>query len=184
MKYAFLQPEKGRSVIIAAGLTELEEHKLLEILRKYKEAISWSLEDLKGINPSICMQKNAKTSIEHQRRLNPVMKEVVRKEVLKWLNAGFIYAISECPCVSPICVIPKKGGFTVIRNEKDELIPTRTVIEWRMCIDYRKLNTATINDHYHILFIDQMMDILAGHSHYGFHNGYSGYNQIAITLED
>ena len=99
LKYAFLQPKKGRPVIIAAGLTELEEHKLLEILRKYKEAIAWSIEDLKEISSSICMHKilleeNAKTSIEHQRRLNPVMKEVVRKEVLKWLNIGFIYAIS------------------------------------------------------------------------------------------
>ena len=102
------------------------------MLRKYKEAIAWSIEDLKGISPSICMHKillegNAKTSIEHQRRLNPVMKEVVRKEVLKWLNAGFIYAISDSSWVSPVHEVPKKGGFTVIRNEKNELILTRTV---------------------------------------------------------
>ena len=82
LKYAFLEPEKRKPVIILAALTEAEEQKLLEILRKYKEAISWSIEDLKGISPSICMHKillndNAKTSIEHQRRLNPVMKEVV-----------------------------------------------------------------------------------------------------------
>ena len=81
-------------------MTEAEKQKLLVIMRKYKEAIAWSIEDLKGISPSICMHKilledNAKTSIEHQRRLNPVMKEVVRKEVLKWLNAGFIYSISD-----------------------------------------------------------------------------------------
>ena len=79
--------------------------------------------NLKGINPSIFMHKilledNAKNSIEHQRRLNPVIKEVVRKEVLKWLNAGFIYAISDSPWVSPDHVVPKKGGFAVIRNEK------------------------------------------------------------------
>ena len=104
----------------------------MEILRKYKEAIAWSVEDSKGIIPSICMHKifleeNSKTSIEHQRRLNLVMKEVVRKEVLKWLNAGFIYAISDNPWVSLVHVVPKKGGFTVIRNEKNKLIPTRTV---------------------------------------------------------
>ena len=98
LKYEFLEPEKRKPVIISAALTEAEEKKLLTILRKYKEAIAWSIEDLKSISPSICMHKilledNAKTSIEHQRRLNPVMKEVVRKEVLKWLNAGFIYAI-------------------------------------------------------------------------------------------
>ena len=134
MKYAFLQQEKGKPIIIAVGLTELEEQKLLEILRKYKEAIALSIEDLKGISHSIYMhkillQENVKTSIEHQKiRLNPVMKEVVRKEVLKWINAGFIYAISYSPWVSPIHVVPKKGGFTVIRNEKNELIPTRTMI--------------------------------------------------------
>ena len=159
------------------------------ILRKYKEAIAWSIEDLKGISPSICMHKilledNAKTSIEHQRRLNPVMKEVVRKEVLKWLNADFIYAISDSSWVSPVHVVPKKGGFTVIRNEKNELIPTRTVTGWRVCIDYRKLNTATIKDHFHLPFIDQMLDRLAGHPHFCFLDGYSGYNQIAIAPED
>ena len=100
LKYEFLEPEKRKPVIISAALTEAEEQKLLVILRKYKEAIAWSIDDLKGISPFICMHKilledNAKTSIEHQRRLNPVMKEVVRKEVLKWLNAGFIYAISD-----------------------------------------------------------------------------------------
>ena len=87
LKYEFLEPEKRKPVIISAALTEAEKQKLLVILRKYKEAIAWSIEDLKGISPSICMHKllledNAKTSIEHQRRLNPVMKEVVRKEVL------------------------------------------------------------------------------------------------------
>ena len=66
----------------------------------------------------ILLEENAKPSVEHQRRLNQVMKEVVRKEVLKWLNAGFIYAISDSPWVSPVHVVPKKGGFTVIRNEK------------------------------------------------------------------
>ena len=81
-------------------------------------------------------------------------------------------------------MIPKKGGFTVIINEKNELIPIRTVIGWTVCIDYRKLNTATRKDHYPLLFIDQMLDRLAGHPHYYFLNGYYGYNQIAIVLED
>ena len=147
-------------------MIEDKEKKLIEILRKYKEAIAWSVEDLKGISPSI----------EHQRRLNPVMKEVVKKEVLKWLNAGFIYAISDNPWVSPIHVVPKKGGFTIIRNDRNELIPTRIVTEWKVCIDYRKLNIATINDHYPFPFIDQMLHRLAVHPHLGFLDGYSGYN--------
>ena len=159
LKYDFLEPEKANPIIISAGLTELEEQKMLEILRKYRKTIAWSIDDLKGIGPSICIHKilleeNAKTSIEHQRRLNPVMKEVVRKEVLKWLNTGFIYSISDNPWVSPVHVVPRKGGFIVVRNEKNELIPTRILIGWRVCIDYRKLNTATRNDHYPLPFID------------------------------
>ena len=189
LEHAFLQPEKGKPVIISTGLTGLEKQKLLEILIKYKEAIAWSIEDLKGISPSICMHKilleeNVKTSIEHQRRLNPVMKEVVRKEVLKWLNASFIYAISDNPWVSPVHVVPKKGGFTMIRNKNNELIPIRTVTGWKVCISYRKLNTYTRKDHYPLPFIDQMLDRLAGHSHYCFLDGYSSYNWIAIALED
>ena len=189
LKYAFLELEKAKPVIISAALTKNEEQKLLKILRKYKEAISWSIEDLKGISLSICMHKilledKTKTSIEHQRRLNPVMKDVVRKEVLKWLNAGFIYAISNSPWVSLVHVVPKKGGFTVIRNERNELIPTRTVTGWRVCIDYIKLNIATKNDHFPLPFIDKMLDRLAGHPHFCFLDGYSGYNQISIALED
>ena len=176
-------------MIIATDLTSKKEQKVVETLRKYKEAIAWSMEDLKGISPSTCMHKilmeeNVKTSIEHQRKLNPVMKEFVRKEVLKWLNARFIYAISNSPWVSLIHMVPKKGGFTVIRNEKNELIPTRIVARWRVCIDYRKLNTATRKDHYPLPFIDQMLDRLAGHPHYCFLDGYSGYNQIAIATKD
>ena len=156
LKYAFLEPGRAKPVIILAALTEYEEQKFLETLRKYKEAISRSIEDLKGISLSICMHEilledNVNTSIEHQRRLNLVMKEVVRKEVRKWFNAGFIYSISNRPWMSPVHVVPKKGRFTMNRNEKNELIPTRTVIGWRVCIDYRKLNTATRKDHYPLL---------------------------------
>ena len=187
LKYAFLEPEKAKPVIISVALTENEEQKLLKILRKYK--IAWSIEDLKGISPSICMHKilledNAKTSIEHQRRLNPVMKDVVRKEVLKWLNAGFIYAILDSPWVSSVHVVPKKGGFTVIRNERNELIPIRTMTGWRVCIDYQKLNTITRKDHFPLPFIDQMLDILEGHPPFCFLDGYFGYKQIAIAPED
>ena len=189
LKYAYLELPKRKPVIISARLSDAEEQRLLKILKKHKESIAWSIEELKGISPSICLHKilleeTSKPSVEHQRRLNPVMKEVVRKEVLKLLNAGFIYAISDSPWVSPVHVVPKKGGFTVIRNKKNELIPTRTVTGWRVCIDYRKLNTATRKDHFPLPFIDQMLDRLAGHPHFCFLDGYSGYNQIAIAPED
>ena len=81
-------------------------------------------------------------------------------------------------------MVPKKGIFTVIRNEKNELIPTRTVTGWEVCIDYRKLNTATRKDHYPLPFINQMLGRLAGHSHYCFLDRYSDYNQISIAPED
>ena len=112
------------------------------------------------------------------------MKEVVKKEVLEWLNARFIYVISDNPRVSPVHVVPKKGGFTIIRNKKNELIPTRTMTGWRVRIDYKKLNTAIRKDHYPLPFIDQMFDRLAGHPYYCFLDGYSSYNRIAIALED
>ena len=145
------------------------------------EAFSWNIEDIKGISPSICMHKilmeeGHTLSIEHQRRLNPAIKEVVKKEVLKWLKARFIYDISDSPWVSPLQLVPKRGGMTVIQNEKNEMLSTRTVTCWIICIDYRKLNTTTRKDHYPLPFLDQMLDRLAGHSHYCFLDGYSGYN--------
>ena len=71
-------------------------------------------------------------------------------------------------------MVPKKGGFTVIKNERNELITTRTVTGWRVCIDYKILNTTTIKDHFPLPLIDQMLDMLAGHPHFCFLDGYSG----------
>ena len=113
-----------------------------------------------------------------------MMKDVVRKEVLKLFNVGFIYAISDSPWVSLVHVVLKKGGLNVIINKRNELIPIRTVTRWRVCIDYRKLNIAIRKNHFPLPFIDQMLDRLAGHPHFCFLDGYSGYNQIAIAPED
>ncbi|CAJ2645795.1 unnamed protein product [Trifolium pratense] len=189
LKYVFLGERDEYPAIISANLSSLEEEKLLRILRQYKGAIGWSIEDLKGISPTFCMHKilmedNHKPVIQPQRRLNPAMKEVVRKEVVKLLEAGLIYPISDSSWVSPVQVVPKKGGTTVVMNEKNELIPTRTVTGWRVCIDYRRLNTATRKDHFPLPFIDQMLERLAGHDYYCFLDGYSGYNQIAVAPED
>ena len=103
------------------------------------------------------------------------MKEVVKKEIMKLLDAGVIYPISDSNWVSPIHVVPKKGGMTVIKNENNELIPTRTVTGWRMCIDYRKLNKATRKDHFLLPFIDQLLERLAQHSFFYYLDGYSGF---------
>ncbi|XP_028799536.1 uncharacterized protein LOC114754863 [Neltuma alba] len=112
------------------------------------------------------------------------MKEVVKKEILKWLSAGIVYPISDSSWVSPVQCVPKKGGITVVANTQNELVPTRTVTGWRICMDYRKLNTATRKDHFPLPFIDQMLDKLAGQEFFCFLDGYSGYNQIVIAPED
>ena len=96
------------------------------------------------------------------------MKEIVKAEVIKLLDAGMIYPISDSAWVSPVQVVPKKGGMTVIKNEKNELIPTRKVTGWRVCIDCRKLNDATRKDHFPLPFIDQMIEKLSGHEYYCF----------------
>ncbi|MCI26557.1 reverse transcriptase, partial [Trifolium medium] len=95
-----------------------------------------------------------------------------------------IYPISDSAWVSPVHVVPKKGGMTVVKNDKNEFIPSRTVTGWRMCIDYRRLNTATRKDHFPLPFMDQMLERLAGQEFYCFLDGYSGYNQITVDPED
>ncbi|GJY04179.1 reverse transcriptase domain-containing protein [Tanacetum coccineum] len=130
------------------------------------------------------MEDEFKPSVQPQRRVKPNIKEVVKKEVIKLLDTGLIYPISDSPWVSPVQVVPKKGGMTVVKNEKDELIPQRTITGWRVCIDYRKLNNATQKDHFPLSFIDQMLERLAGHEYYCFLDGFSGYFQIPIALED
>ncbi|MBN8152324.1 RNA-directed DNA polymerase, partial [Vibrio vulnificus] len=104
--------------------------------------------------------------------------------VIKLLDVGIIYHISDSAWVSPVQVVPKKGGITVVANVNNELIPTRLVNGWRVCIDYRKLNDATRKDNFPLSFIDQMLERLAAHEYYCFLDGYSGYNQICIAPED
>jgi hypothetical protein len=189
LKYVLLENDGTKPVVISSSLSVNEEAKLVEILKSNKEAIGWKLSDLNGISPSYCMHKimmeeNFKPVAQPQRRLNPNMKEVVHKEVVKLLEADMIYPISDSAWVSLVQVVPKKGGMTVITNEKNELIPTRTVTRWRMCIDYRRLNQATRKDHFPLPFMDQMLEKLSGQSFYCFLDGYSGYNQIAVNPED
>jgi hypothetical protein len=112
------------------------------------------------------------------------MQEVVRGEVIKLLDAGIIYPISDSKWVSPIHVVPKRAGVTVVQNKEGELVPTRVQSGWRVCIDYRKLNTATRKGHFPLPFIDQMVERLAGHEYYCFLDGYSGYNQVPVDPED
>ena len=128
------------------------------------------------------MEADAKPVCDPQRRLNPKMKEVVRKEILKLLEAGIIYPIADSKWVSPVNCVPKKGGITVVPNDKDELIPQRIVTGYRMVIDFRKLNKATRKDHHPLHFIDQMIERLYKHTHFSFLDGYSGFSQKSENI--
>ncbi|CAN6686583.1 unnamed protein product [Malus baccata var. baccata] len=189
LKYVFLGEDQTLPVIISSSLTAQEEDKLIRVLKKHKSAIGWTLADIKGISPTMCMHRilldeGAKPSREAQRRLNPPMLEVVKKEVIKLLDCGVIYPISDSRWVSPVQVVPKKSGVTVVKNDEQELVPTRVVTGWRVCIDYRKLNAMTRKDHFPLPFLDQMLERLAGYKFYCFLDGYFGYNQIVIAPED
>ncbi|KFK29168.1 hypothetical protein AALP_AA7G098200 [Arabis alpina] len=132
----------------------------------------------------IHLEEGAKTSVEHQRRLNPNLQEVVKKEIMKLLEAGIIYPISDSPWVSPVHLVPKKGGVIVVKNEKNELIPTRTVTGHGMCIDNRKLNAATRKNHFPLSFIDQMLERLANHPFYCFLDGYSSGIELGHKVSE
>nr|GEW35230.1 reverse transcriptase domain-containing protein [Tanacetum cinerariifolium] len=157
LEYVFLEGDNKLPIIIAKELGDEEKSTLI---------------------------KDYKPAVQHQRRVNPKIHDVIKKEVEKLLDAGLIYTISDSPWVSPVHCVPKKGGFTVIENEENELIPTRLVIGWRVCIDYRKLNEATQKDHFPLLFMDQMLERLAGNEFYCFLDGFSGYFQIPIDPRD
>uniref|UniRef100_A0A2N9HET6 Retrotransposon gag domain-containing protein n=1 Tax=Fagus sylvatica TaxID=28930 RepID=A0A2N9HET6_FAGSY len=120
LKYAFLESGDTFPVVISSKLTVEQEGSLVQLLKKHKTAIGWTIADIKGISPLVCTHKlhfeeEVKTSREPQRRLNPNMKEVVKSEVLKLLDAGIIYPIADSKWVSPTQVVPKKSGVTVVR---------------------------------------------------------------------
>jgi hypothetical protein len=124
-------------VILSDKISNDETRRLVATLEKYRSVIGYSLKDLKGISPSLCthripMEKDHKPAREHHRWLNNVMREVLNKEVWKQLKAGVIYHVSYSEWVSPVQVVPKKGGMTVIHNKKNELIPQRTITDWQM----------------------------------------------------
>ncbi|RDY00802.1 hypothetical protein CR513_15955, partial [Mucuna pruriens] len=171
LKYAYLGKDQQFPVIIANNLHREQEERLLQVLRRHKKAIGWKLADLPGINPSICMhrilmEEEAHPIRQQQRRLNLTILDVVKKEVMKLLAIRIIYSISDSQWVRPMQVVPKKFGMTGV------------------CIDYCKLNQATRKDHFPLPFIDQVLEKIAGKSHYCFLDGFSRYMQIHIAPED
>ncbi|GJX88844.1 hypothetical protein Tco_0340858 [Tanacetum coccineum] len=132
LKYTFLEGTDKLPVIISKDLKEDEKVRLLKVLKSHKRAIIWKIFDIKGIDPQFCthkilMEDDSKPEIQHQKRVNPKIHEVIKKEDIKLLDAELIYPISDSPWVSPIHCVPKKGGIIVIENDDNELIPTRLV---------------------------------------------------------
>ncbi|GJX27499.1 hypothetical protein Tco_0233795 [Tanacetum coccineum] len=132
LEYAYLEENDKLPVIIAKGLKDVEKEALLKVLKSHKRAIAWKITDIKGIDPRFCTDKiliedDYKPTVQSQRRVNPKIHEVIKKEVLKLLDVGMIYPISDSPWVSPVHCVPKKGGITVVANEENELIPTRLI---------------------------------------------------------
>jgi hypothetical protein len=126
---------------------------------------------MKGIHPSICthhiyIKEDCKHVRQPQRRMNPAMKDIVKQELQKLLDVGFIYLILDSEWVSPLVIVPKKNG------------------KWRIYVDYRELNKATRKDHFPLPFIDQVLNVLVGKQYFSFLYGFSGYNQIHIIPED
>ena len=171
-------------MVISSLLNTAQECGLLQVLKQNKKALGWKIFDLKGISPTVCthhiyLDEEAKSVRQPQRRLNPHMQEVVREEVLKLLQDGIIYPISDNSWVSPTQVEPKKSGVTTVHDEKREEIPTRLTTRWRVCID-----EVTWKNHFPLPFMDQLLERISGYPLYYFLDGYSGYFQIEIASED
>nr|GEU65081.1 reverse transcriptase domain-containing protein [Tanacetum cinerariifolium] len=208
LEYAFLEGDNKLPVIIAKELGDEKKSAQIKVLKSHKvesprsnfgavagEACSHLLGDNKlpviiakelgdEKKSAQIKEEDYKPAVQHQRRVNSKIHDVIKKEVEKLLDAGLIYPISDNPLVSPVHCVPKKGGFTVVENEENELIPTCLVTGWWVCIDYRKLNEATRKDHFPLPFMDQMLERLAGNEYYCFLDGFSGYFQIPIDPRD
>nr|GEY40653.1 reverse transcriptase domain-containing protein [Tanacetum cinerariifolium] len=161
LEYAYLEGEDKLLVIIAKDLKDNEKEALLKVLKSHKRAIAWKITDIKGIDPRFYTHK--------------ILMEEDNKPAVQSQNS---------PWVSPIHCVTKKGGITVVKNENNELIPTRLVTGWRVCIEYRKLNDATRKCHFLLPFMDQMLERLVGNAFYCFLDGFSGYFQIPINPPD
>nr|GFA47282.1 reverse transcriptase domain-containing protein [Tanacetum cinerariifolium] len=147
LEYAFLKGDNKLPVSIAKELGDEEKSAQIKVLKSHKRAIAWKLSDIQGINPEFCTHKilieeDYKAAVQHQRRVNPKIHDVIKKEVEKLLDDGLIYPISDSPWVSPIHCVPKKGGFTIVENEENELIPTHLVTGWRIV---RSLNRSVLS---------------------------------------
>jgi hypothetical protein len=152
-------------------LSPTQSEQLFKIIWKHKEAFAWEYTDMKGIPTDLCthhiyIQEGCQPIRQPQRRMNPSLKQIVKDELHKLLDVGFIYPILDSQWVSPLVIVPKKNG------------------KWRICVDYRELNKVTQKDHFPLPFIDQVLDTLVGKRFFSFLYVFNRYNQIQIAPED
>ncbi|MCO5547001.1 hypothetical protein L7F22_000441 [Adiantum nelumboides] len=163
--------EESKPVIIAQDLTKVEEAVLKELLKEFKNLFSWTYHDMKGVTPfvvqhTIPMISTAKPVQQRPYPMNPKYAKIVQEELEKLIECGFIYPIEHSEWVSPIVIVPKKNG------------------KFRVCVDLKNLNATTRRDHYPLPYSEHVLERVAGKEAYSFLDGYSGYNQITIALED
>eukprot|EP00253_Pinus_taeda_P024561 PITA_24561 len=159
-----------RTLKISSSLSPSQEKELCNLFNSHLDDFAWSYKEMKGVHPSVCthhiyIKEDCKRVRQPQRRMNPALKDIVKEELQKLLDAGFIFPISDSEWVSPLVCVPKKNG------------------KWRICVDYRELNKATKKDHFPLPFIDQVLDGPVGKKFFSFLDGVSGYNQIQISPE-
>jgi hypothetical protein len=160
LRYAFLNNDQDSPMIISNKLSQEESLCLITVLEKHRSAFGYSLQDLKGISPVFCTHRistdpDCTPSREPQRRLNNATREVVKKEILKLLRTGIIYHVPHSEWISPVQVVPKKGGMTVVKNKKNKLIPQRTVTRWCMCIMTKA--TSPLHVHMELMLIEECL---------------------------
>eukprot|EP00253_Pinus_taeda_P024747 PITA_24747 len=160
-----------RTLNINSSLPTSQEKELCNLLENHLDAFAWSYKEMKGVHPSVCthhiyIKEDCKSVRQRQRRMNTALKDIAKEKLQKLLDAGFIYPIFDSEWVSLLVLVPKING------------------KWRIYVDYRELNKATKKYHFPFPFVDQVLDGLAGKKFFSFLDGFIGYNQIQINLED
>ena len=156
-----ISPEK--ILYINSRLNFDQQKQLIRVLQKKYRAFVWEYKYMHEIHPDtsihhIYTQENVMPIRQPQRRMNLILKDIVKEDLQKLLNANFIYPIFDSKWVSTLAIVPKKNG------------------KWRVCVYSRELNKATLRDHFPLPFIDKVLDTLSGKQYFSFLDGYSGYN--------
>ena len=174
--YRQIAVQGGKTFYLGYALKSTEEKAIQELLAEYLDVFAWNHSDITGVSRelgehSIDLMLGARPVRQRQYRMNPKYSLMVKEEIDRLLEAGFIYPVLNSKWVSPIVTVPKKIGVD-------------GKVKIRVCQDFRKLNEATKKDHYPIPFTDSVLDLVAGKEVYSFLDGYSGYNQVWIRDED